>query len=173
MTITDQIIIAMQENKLKEQAAKIEKLEAEVQRLINQGIAERAETWDWMQIANDRLNEKEALRMEIKRLTMVTEEQAEDLAQADRDRKVLKQIWTEAEAAYTAERLKNADLQTAFNLQKEIARRHALRAEQAIRNLEEIGWQFAIANFSSEDVESLIDDELEGRDTVQPTDFPF
>ena len=81
---------------------------------------------------------------EVKRLTRV---QTEDLAQADRDRKVLKQIWQEAEAAYTAERLKNADLQTAFNLQKEIARRHAARADQAIRNLEAIGWEFAVANF--------------------------
>lgn len=91
--------------------------------------------------------ERQVMAMEVKRLTIVTEGQAEDLAQADSDRKVLYQIWKEAEAAYTAERLKNADLQTAFNLQKEIARRHALRADQAIRNLEEIGWQFAIANF--------------------------
>lgn len=97
----------------------------------------------------------------------------EELAEVKRDKEVLTECWRGERDRADRLESKNADLQTAYNLQRSIADRHETRANNAIETLEAIGWEFAVANFSSEDVESLIDEELESRDRTSFDDIPY
>ncbi len=118
----------------------------------------------------DRDNECKSLFDTVLRLSRENGAIREELEEVKRDKQALAECWREAEARAQQYKSRLADSQTAYNLSQAIAARHAARADKAIESLEAIGWQFAIASFSTADVDSLIDEELEGREYYDPRD---
>lgn len=133
MSAANETIIAAQHELIKSLKRENAELKRELERTSYHLEAARAER-------QDRDNEANALSRELEN----TRGQVEGL---------LEKVFTLTNTIHRLELEANeargtiADKQTAYNIQRHMAQRHAARAAQAIAALEAIGWEFAAAAF--------------------------